>query len=138
MCRITGRSVPAAVGLNVKLDDPLDVTDGAAAEVPAKKRWMWTPPVLAHAAGRSVYRLPTGDYVWSRSDRAPQDARPCTFYVYDTARVTVDPARRKEGVLTVDYGSSEPNVKVFRQLPSYSPAMGSCLRNLYGELGKRL
>ena len=25
MCRITGRSVPAAVGLNVKLEDPLDV-----------------------------------------------------------------------------------------------------------------
>ena len=118
--------------------DPIAwLTDGAAAEVPAKERWMWTPPVLAHAAGRSVYRLPDGDCVWSRPECAPRDARPCTFYVYDFARVTVDPARRREGVLSVDYGSSEPNVKVFRQLPGYSPAMGSCLRNLYGELGKR-
>ncbi len=98
---------------------------------------MWTPPVLAHAAGRSVYRLPDGDCVWSRPEYAPRDARSCTFYSYDSARVTVDPARRREGVLTVDYGSSEPNVKVFRQLPGYSPAMGSCLRHLYGELGKR-
>ena len=120
-----------------KTSDPIAwLLDGAAAEVPAGERWMWTPPVLAHAAGRSVYRLPTGDCVWARPERKPRDGRLCQFYVYDSARVTVDPARRKQGVLKVDYGSSTPNVKVFRQLPGYSPAMGSCLRNLYGELGK--
>ena len=124
--------------LRQEKSDPIAwLANGEAAEVPAKERWMWTPPVLAHAAGRSVYRLPSGEYVWSRAERAPAGAQERSFYVYEPARVTVDPQSRKQGVLKVEYGSPDSNAKVFRQLSGYSQAMGSCLRNLYGDLKAR-
>ena len=124
--------------LRQEKSDPIAwLANGVAAEVPAKKRWMWTPPVLAHAAGRRVYRTSSGEYVWACPERASADAQACAFYAYEPARVTVDPQRRKQGFLTVEYGSPQSNVRVFRQLPGYSQAMGSCLRNLYGDLKRR-
>jgi len=45
--------------------DPMEwLEKGPLAAIPEQTRWMWTPPVLAHAAGREVYRLADGEEAW--------------------------------------------------------------------------
>ena len=121
--------------------DPLAwLSDGAAAEVPAKSRWMWTPPVLAHAAGRREYCTPDGKYKWlapSAAGVAGLSGREKVVWRFEPAKVTVVEAEREKGVVKVEYGAADSNVEVFTQTsPEYSQVMTSCLSSLYSQLGK--
>ena len=123
--------------------DPMAwLSDGSAAEVPAKPRWMWTPPVLSHAAGRREYRTGDGTYAWLTPNAAAAaglSGREMTVWRFEPAKVTVVEAARAKGVVRVEYGvgATDSNVKVFRQIsPEYGQVMTSCLRSLYSTLGK--
>lgn len=121
--------------------DPIAwLADGTPAEVPEVERWMWTPPVLAHAAGLAVFRRDpecaggAGTCEWRRARTESEARQALRFYDYEPARVTVDEYRR--GILHVEYGVAGANVMVFRQYDGYAEAMAECLENLYSTLGK--
>ena len=111
-------------------------------KMPHGKRNMWTPPVLAHAAGRNVYKRGEGDYLWltpAAAKRMGLEGKECCAYGYAPVKVT--PIKRgviteapKTGVLDVEFYPSDPNVLLFRQNhPDFQKIMISCLRNLYAE-----
>lgn len=111
---------------------------GNAAVVPKQERWMWTPPVLAHAAGRRVFRVNEKDFAWLTPSAAKAGTEEHVVYSYVPAKVTVVETRRSNAVLDVQYGAPDANVRVFRQTsPDYAAVMTACLRNLYGEIGKK-
>lgn len=119
--------------------DPIAwLDDGSAAEVPKKTRWMWTPPVLAHAAGLRVYRCGTDDFVWMRSDEAAKKGlQEYSVYTYEPVRVSVPRAGVAEGIIEVADDPQASNVRVFKQTTSdYARVMTMCLRNLYAALGE--
>jgi len=101
---------------------------------------MWSPPILAHAAGRRVYKRGEGDFLWltpAAAKRMGLEDKECRVYSYIPVNVT--PINRgvitevpKTGVLNVDFYSDKPNAELFRQdHPDYQAIMISCLRNLY-------
>ena len=103
---------------------------------------MWTPPVLAHAAGRNVYKRGEGDYLWltpAAAKRMGLEGKECCAYGYAPVKVT--PIKRgviteapKTGVLDVEFYPADPNALLFRQNhPDFQKIMISCLRNLYAE-----
>lgn len=121
--------------------DPIAwLSDGTAAEVPATERWMWTPPVLAHAAGMKVFRKEGSGGLFKdtcewRRPRSQDEARSAVkYYGYEPARVSV--ISHERGVLSVEYGAADANVMVFRQYPGYAEAMAECLENLYATFGE--
>ena len=121
--------------------DPIAfIRDRTEPELPHMKRDMWSPPVLAHAAGRRVYKRDEGDFLWltpAAAKRMGLEARECRAYGYVPVRVV--PISRgaireapKTGVLNVSFHSDQPNAQIFRQdHPDYVKIMTSCLRNLY-------
>ena len=124
-------------------DDPIAfIHDKSEPQLPHGKRNMWSPPILAHAAGRRVYKRGEGDYLWltpAAAKRMGLEDRACRAYSYVPVHVT--PINRgvitevpKAGVLNVDFYPAQPNAQLFRQdHPDYVKIMISCLRNLYAD-----
>jgi len=123
--------------------DPIAfVRERTEPELPHMKRQMWSPPVLAHAAGRRVYERGEGDWLWltlAAARRMGLEGRECRAYGYVPVRV-VPPERGmvrnppRNGLLNVSFYPDRPNAQIFRQdHPDYAKIMTSCLRNLYSE-----
>ena len=117
--------------------DPIAwLENGAAAEVPAKPRPMWSPPSLAHAAGRRLYQLGKDDFAWLRPEVAAEKGlKEYVAYEYQPVRVKVPAEGAKQGVLEVTDDAEHPTARIFTQkkkYPEYVAIMTSALRNLYG------
>ncbi len=122
--------------------DPIAwLSDGSAAKVEKQVRWMWTPPVLAHAAGLRAYGTSENAFAWMTPAEARRKGllkRERKVFDYERAKVTVVEAGRGKGGLKVEYGAPGANVWVFRQTaPDYGDVMTSCLRELYSGIDCR-
>ena len=121
--------------------DPIEfIRDKSEPELPHMERQMWSPPVLAHAAGRRVYKRGEWDFVWLAPAAAKRMGLEDREYrVYGYAPVQVIPLDRgviqkvpSTGFLNVYFYPDHPNAEIFRQNhPDYMKIMTSCLRNLY-------
>jgi len=122
--------------------DPIAwLSDGTAAKVEKQVRWMWTPPVLAHAAGLRSYGTSENAFAWMTPAEAGRKGLlkyERKVFDYERAKVTVVEAERGKGVLKVEYGAPNANAWVFRQTaPDYGDVMTSCLRELYSGMDCR-
>lgn len=124
-------------------DDPIAyIRDKTEPKLPHGHRNMWSPPVLAHAAGRRVYKRGEWDFLWltpAAAKRMGLEGQEYRAYGYAPARVVpldrgVIQKAPTTGFLYVYFYPDQPNAELFRQNhPDYVKIMTSCLRNLYAD-----